>query len=765
MVYIGESVGRLEDSRLLKGVGRFVDDVDAPGQLWLRVVRSPLAHARVRGLDTARAAALPGVTAVFTGEDVRHIDRIPQRLKLTDDDVSSSLQPVMAQKYVRYVGEPVAVVIGEDPCLVEDAAELVDLDLEQLPVLLDAREATAAPATQPDVPNIATTLHVGYGDVEAAFAAADHIVSNEFRIGRHSGVPLETRGVLAVPDVGRRTLDIWGYTKVPHFNRRLLAELAEIPEVSIRVHNVDAGGGFGIRGEFYPEDFLVPFFAQRLGRPVKWIEDRVEHMMSANQSREQIYELELAIDASGEILGMRCEMWHDNGAYLRTHGVTVPQLAATMLPGPYRIPAFDAHVHVALTNKCPAGTYRSPGRYEGTFARERLLDMAAQELGMDPIELRAINLLRTDEMPHGRAMSALGTDMVLDAGDYQGLLKRTLEASDFADWKRTVETAPHDGKLYGLGIACFLEKSGLGPYETAALEVDPSGRVRLIVGGTSLGQGIETVMAQVAGETLELDLNCFEVVHTDTEHSRDGMGSWASRSSVVGGSAVLVAAQKLKRTITEIGAELLRCEPDEVEYTGGEVHRRGRSRKHVTLQQIATACDPVSSARRGREAGLRSTGIFEVQHMTYPYGVHLAMVEIDAETGGVRVLRYFVGYEVGRAINPKLVEGQIRGGIAQGLGGALYEVFAYDAQGQPLSTTFMDYLLVTASETPVDVGVLITEDAPAPDNPLGVRGAGEGGTTAAGAAIANAVADAIGRADAVSELPVTPASIRATLRT
>lgn len=764
MGVIGTSVRRLEDPRLLRGSGRFVDDVEAPGQLWMRVVRSPVAHATIVGIDTARAATAPGVSAVFTGKDLQDVAPIPQRLELTDDDVSECLQPVLAQGRVRYVGEPVAMVVAATPYQAEDAAELVRLDLEQLPVALEARSAADAGGSTSGRPTVATTLNVGYGDVEAAFAAADRVVAHEFKVGRHSGVPLETRGLLAVPDVGRSTLDIWGYTKVPHFNRRLLAQLAGIPEQSIRVHNVDAGGGFGIRGEFYPEDFLVPYVAVRVGRSVKWIEDRAEHLVAANHSRDQEYVLELALDAEGHVLGLRCEMWHDNGAYLRTHGVTVPQLAATMLPGPYRIDAFDARVHVVLTNKTPAGTYRSPGRYEGTFARERLLDIAAAEMGLDPLAIRERNLLRPADMPHVRELSALGTDMVLDAGDYPKLLRRTCDAADIAEWQAEILRGRSGGRRLGLGVALFLEKSGLGPNESATIEVDPSGSIRVAVGGTSLGQGIETVMAQIAAESLDVDISRIRVVHTDTDQVPHGVGSWASRSTVVGGGAVVVAAEKLRRDITVIGADLLGCAPEETEYCSGGVRVTREPKRCVELETIAAACDPASSARRGMSAGLRSTGLFEVEHMTYPYGVHLAMVELDEETGHVQLLRYFVGYEVGRAINPQLVEGQIRGGIAQGIGGALYEGFAFDEQGQPLSTTFMEYLLVTACESPESVGVLITEDAPAPDNPLGVRGAGEGGTTAAGAVIANAVADALGDPRSVSRLPITPAMVRSSLR-
>ena len=750
MRFVGQSVRRLEDSRLTRGEGRFVDDIDVPGQLYVRIIRSNVAHGRITGIDAEGARKLPGVHAVITGADIAEVARIPLRLKWTSQSLDHALQPVLACDRVRYVGEPVAVVVADDPYLAEDAAELTWVDYDVLPAVLDARDAISEQSDSlwDEGGNEVATIQVGYGDVDAALAAAPHVFELRCAVGRHSGVPLETRGIVAVPDEASDRLDIWGWTKVPHFNRRVLSELLSMPLEEIHFHGVDAGGGFGVRGEFYPEDFLVPFLARRLGRPVKWIEDRAEHLVSTNHSRDQHHHITAAFDDEGHLIAMRGEVWHDNGGYLRTHGVTVPELTAKMLPGPYRLPNYDATVHVITTNKTPCGTYRGPGRYEVTFAREQLMSVVADGLGIDRVELRRRNLLGPDEIPYTRPITVLGKELILNTGDYPDLLERTLEASGFEEWQREANEARAEGRLVGTGLAFFLEKSGLGPYETAAIEVDHDGKVRVLSGGASLGQGIETVMAQIAADDLCVALDDIEVIHGDSDLVPDGVGSWASRSTVVGGSAVKVAAEELADRIRLIGADLLGVSADKVVLAEGRAFVEGTD-SSVSFGEIARNCG---------EPGLRADTTFSVDSMNYPYGVHLAQVEIDRVTAGVRVLKYFVGYEVGRAINPKLVEGQLLGGVAQGLGGALLEEFVYGDGGQPLATTFMDYLLPTAAEVP-EIGTLICEEAPPSDNPLGAMGAGEGGCTGAGAALANAIDDALGAPGAVKKLPVTPSSL------
>ncbi|HEX2182250.1 MAG TPA: xanthine dehydrogenase family protein molybdopterin-binding subunit [Rubrobacteraceae bacterium] len=764
MSAVGRRIGRLEDRRLLRGLGHFVDDVNLAGQLWMRVLRAPLAHARIEGIDAEAALAFPGVEAVLTGEDLEGIPPIPVRTA-SEHRLDEFLQPVLASERVRYVGEPVAVVVADDPYLAEDAAELIEVSYEALPVALDAREAVEADAPQlrDEAGNEAATLSMGYGDVEEAFRRAARVVEAEVKIGRHSGVPLETRGLVAEYDGGSDHLTIWGSTKVPHFNRRVLSRLMEMPLSRISMKKSDAGGGFGVRGEFYPEDFLVPYLARETGRPVKWIEDRQENLVATNHSREQTHRLQAAFDEENRLLGLRDEVWHDNGAYIRTHGVIVADLTLAMLPGPYRVPAYEGTAHVALTNKTPCGTFRGPGRYESTFAREHLLDVAAAQLGVSRLELRRINLLDASEIPHARGLSTLSTDVILDAGDYGGLLEKALLQSGFEDWEREVRELREEGRLLGTGVGYFLEKSGLGPYEEAAVEVDPTGSVRVLTGGASLGQGIETVLAQIAAEELEVPPEEIEVVHTDTDLLPDGVGSWASRSTVVGGSAVMLAAKATAEKALRVAAELLEASVDDLRLGESRVEVAGSPDRHLSLGEIAAACDPQSSAAMGEEPGLGARRTFSVEHMTYPYGVHLAQVEVDPETGGVKIRRYFVAYEVGRAVNPTLVEGQLIGGAAQGIGGALLEEFRYDASGQPLASTFIDYLEPTAAEVP-RVGTLICEDAPSPDNPLGVKGAGEGGVVGCGAAIASAVEDALGVPGEISSLPITPDRVRTLAR-
>jgi carbon-monoxide dehydrogenase large subunit len=743
---IGERAPRKEDPRLLRGQGRFADDVNRPGQLWMRVVRSPLAHGVIRSIDVS---SVDDSARVFTAADLPPGTRIPVRLRVQGIDLSEHLQPVLAGDFVRYVGEPVAVVLAEDPYAAEDVAELVSVELDERPPVLDAEDGT-----------VAADFTLGFGDVSDAFATAEEIVELDFAVGRHSAVPLEPRGLLAVPDPPRRTLEIFGLTKVPVFNRGVLAGLLGMDEHAIHGVAMDAGGGFGVRGEFYPEDFLVPWLALTLGRPVKWIEDRAEHLVAANHSRQQRHRIAAAFDASGRILGLRDDVVHDNGAYARTHGIIVPELTVAMLPGPYRVPAYSGRIRVALTNKTPCGTYRAPGRFEGTTVREQLLDVAADRLGVDRVELRRRNLLTPSELPYTRPMSTLGTDVVLDPADYPGLLEKALAEASRLGYQSEVDSLRAEGRRAGLGVAVFLEKSGLGPQETADVGIGGTGAVRVYTGGTSLGQGIETVLGQVAATELGVSLDEVTVVNGDTDRQPFGAGSWASRSTVVAGSAVRVAAEAVRERAIEVAARILGVTEDKLECHDGSIQVTGTPERAVTLAEVARACEPGSEHLWPSEpAGLAARNRFEVDHMTYPYGVHLAVAEVDPGTDGVRVLRYLVAYEVGRAINPALVEGQLRGGVAQGVGGALLEEFTYDESGQPLAVTFMDYRLPTAAEVPA-IDVLVTQDVPSPGNPLGAKGAGEGGLTAAGAALAGAVRDALGLRGSVGALPMTADRVR-----
>lgn len=754
--YIGQSVPRLEDLPLVTGKGRFVGDMDLPHQLWARIVRSSHAAGKILSIDTEQARAMPGVVAVWTSADIPDVPNIPFRATKIEG-LAPYTQPVLARGRVRYVGEPVAIVFAEDPYLAEDAAEAVFIDVdEDIAPILDARakpeEFAPGASTEPVV------IEKGYGDTEAAFRAAHRVIELDLSIGRHSGIPMETRGALAQFDAASERLHLWGATKRPHWNRDRLAEMLNLSPSRVALHELHVGGGFGIRGELYPEDILVCVGAMRLRRPVKWIEDRREHMMAANHSREQQHLIRAAVDADGHILAIDETLHHDQGAYVRTHGARVADMSIGLLLGPYRVPAYAARAHFRLTAKTPAATYRAPGRFEGSFVRERLMDAIAHDLKIDPLELRRRNFITTGEMPFARNLSALETEVVLDSGDYAGLLDK---AKLFADWDALQSEAAQrraQGELVGVGLGYFVEKSGLGPSELVRLTVATDGSIEIVTGAASLGQGMETAIAQIAADTLGVDYQRCSVVHGDTDRIAYGWGAHASRVTVMTGEASRRAAEAVRIKALDMAAELLQCAPDALFLDDGIV-RHAASGASISLAEVAAALEPGSAQRGDRLPGLSAEAWFHNTHMNYPYGAHVALVSVDAETGHVRVERYSVSYDIGRAVNPAMIEGQILGGLSQGLGGALFEEFRYDDTGQPVSVTFADYLMVSAAEMP-QTSVQILQDAPSPLNPLGLKGAGEGGVTAAGATIATAIDDALQRPGLVRRLPVTPQYLR-----
>jgi aerobic carbon-monoxide dehydrogenase large subunit len=760
MNFVGRSVPRLEDLPLVTGNGRFAADISFPHQLHMRVVRSPHAHGRIRAIDTGAARKAPGVVAVWTSADVADIPPIDFRLTRIEG-LDPYRQPILAQDYVRYVGEPIAAVFAADPYSAEDAADLVTIAVEPLPELLDADAAPGAfdAAHLTDV----TSVRKSYGDIDKAFAAAHAVVALDLRIGRHSGVPMETRGAIA--RVARGILEMHGAAKVPHWNRDALARMLGREPSRMHLHEGQVGGGFGVRGEIYPEDVLVCAAALRLGRPVKWIEDRREHLMACNHSRQQHFHVRAAVDADGRLLAIDGEFFHDQGAYVRTHAATVPDLAAAMLPGPYRMAAYRMVGRIRLTNKTPCGTYRAPGRYESTFVRERLMDAIAAKLKIDPVEIRRRNLIAKSEMPYVLGFDTLGTEMTYDSGDYAGLLDKTLAKVGWAKLQDELQRRRAAGETVGVGLGAFVEKSGLGPFDGVRVTVDTSGAVEVVTGAASVGQGVETVVAQICADALGVDYQNIRVVHGQTDRIAYGMGAFASRVTVMTGEATRIAASKVRDKAIAAAAALLQSAPDTLDIVDGKVVRKSAPQgPSVTLGEVAKALAPAAKLLGDALPGLSAEGWFESHHMTYPYGVHLAVVRVDRGSGAVTVERFLVAYDIGRAVNPMLVEGQICGGVAQGVGGALFEEFLYDASGEPLAVNFADYLMPTAREVP-PIEILLTEDAPSPLNPLGLKGAGEGGANAVGAAIAAAIDDALGRPGAVTQLPVTPQRLRALLRT
>jgi CO/xanthine dehydrogenase Mo-binding subunit len=750
MGQIGRSVRRLEDRPLLTGSGRFAADIAPPNALHMRVVRSPVAFGRLVGIGTEAACHHPRAVAVWTAVDVADIPPIGFRMTPVPG-LEPYRQPVLAHQYVRYVGEPVAVVLAADRYTAEDIADLVTPEIEPLSPCLDPQALPAEFA--PGVGTEAAIIRKGYGEIDRAFGQAFAVVELDLAVGRHAGVPLETRGAVAVPDAASGILRLYGAAKVPHYNRQALAQMLGLALDRIHLHEGHVGGGFGIRGELYPEDVLVCVAALRLNRPVKWIEDRYEHLMAANQSRGQLHRVRAAVDERGFILGLDDEFWFDQGGYIRTHGVVVSDLTAAILPGPYIVPAYRSTGHVRLTNKTPCGTYRAPGRFEGSFVCERLVDAIAARLGLDPIAVRRANLIPPTAMPFRRDLTAVGTELVYDTGDYPRLLDKCLEKAGWTELRRAINRRRQQGELVGAGMGLYVEKSGLGPFDDVRLALTRDGIIEVITGAASIGQGVETVLAQICADRLDAALDQIRVIHGQTDRIARGMGAFASRVTVMTGAAVTIAADKLREKLLGEAASLLQTSPERLSLEDGRVAIRDRP-EGASLDLAAIA--------RSADQELTAEATFTADHMTYPYGLHLAQVRVERDTCRVVVERFFVGYDIGRAVNPMLVEGQIAGGVAQGIGAALMEEFVYDEQGQPLSVTLADYLMPTLAEIP-PIEVAVFEDAPTPLNPLGIKGAGEAGITAVGAAIAAAVDDALGHPGLIRQLPITPARLHALL--
>ena len=759
--HLGDSVERLEDPPLVTGKGRFVGDINFPDQLHMRIVRSAHAHGTIKSIDTSAAEAFPGVIAVWTNADIDDVPPIDFR-EGSDPTLALFRQYPLARELVRYVGDPVAAVFAEDPYTAEDAAELVILNIDPLPVLINADE------TPQDFMGKATTeaavVEQGYGDIETTFANAHKIVEIDVKVSRHTGVPMECRGAIGRYDEARDVLEMYGAAKVPHRNRDTLCRMLNRPASGMHLFEGHTGGGFGIRGELYPEDVLVCVAAMRLGRPVKWIEDRQEHLMAANHSRQQRHIIRAAVAEDGEIVGLDDELYLDQGGYIRTHGTRVANMTTGTLPGPYRFPVYRSVCHFRLTNKTPAATYRSPGRCESTFVRERLMDAVAVAMDMDPIAVRRRNLISLEEMPYGRALDVLGDSVEHDPGDYAGLLDQGLAQIGWDDLQKQLEERRANGEMVGSGISMFFEKSGLGPSDGAKIFIDNTGFIEVVTGGASIGQGFETAMAQIAAEDLGTDYRRIRVVHGQTNRIDYGVGAHASRATVLTGTAVSLTAQGVRAKALDMAAELMQTTAESLTITDGAVHSKNNpTGPSLTLGEIAEALLPTSKIRGDREPYLKGEEWFHIDHQTYPYGHHIAVVKVDPDTGGVEIEKYFIAYDIGRSINPMMIEGQLVGGLAQGVGGALFEEFTYTEAGDPQAVTFADYLMPTLQETP-EPEILLTEDFPSIRTPLGIKGAGEAGITGAAGAIASAIDNAIGIPGAVTETPVSPQRLKKILR-
>ncbi|MCX7199990.1 MAG: xanthine dehydrogenase family protein molybdopterin-binding subunit [Proteobacteria bacterium] len=748
---VGQPVERLEDLRFLTGRGQYVDDRSVEGMLHATLVRSPVAHGTIRSIDTAAALALPGVHAVYTAANLGAVvPVIPMRME-ANADLARFEQPVLAHGKVRYVGEPLALVVADTAAIAEDAANLVVVDILPLPVVLDraAAELGETLLFEPVGSNRGLTLQASRGDaaaLEAAFRDAPYTCRRRFKVHRHTALPMETRGLLAEWDALRGRLTVSGLVKVPFAIRSLLATLLGMPESAIDAVESDCGGGFGMRGEFYPEDFLVPFAARRLGRAVKWIEDRNEHLLAMTHAREVECELEIACELDGTIRGLRGRGAYDLGAYIRPNAVTAPRNFVQMAGGPYRIPALHMDVAMLVSNKTPAGSYRGPGRFETDCFRERLLDIAAGELGLDRVAFRRHNLLRRDEMPSPLPIvMPYGSGGETDSGDYHETFERCLQEIGWTQ-KAALAGRQVDGVFHGIAVGCYIEGGGSGPREHARMVYGGDGRVSVHVGSSAVGQGLETIFAQIAADALGLPMDRISgVFHGSSGIVKMGYGSLGSRSTVMGGSAILDAAKNLQQAIREAAASRFGCAPEAVSLEDG-------LRSAAALGRSLPLAGPSGLAG----AGIEAEGLFENNRRTYSYGSHAAHLTVDPATGQVKLLDYVSVEDVGRIINPMTLHGQVLGAIVQGLGGTLLEHLVYDAQGQLLTGSLASYLVPAADDFPV-IRSIVLENHPSPVNPLGVKGAGEGGVIPVGGVIANAIASALSTFGVQpDELPLTP---------
>jgi carbon-monoxide dehydrogenase large subunit len=738
---VGSAVERMEDARFLSGSGNFADDLAVEGMLHAAILRSPIAHARIVAIDASAALAMVGIHAVLTAQDIGDtIPIIPLRLAPLPE-FEPFRQPVIASDKVRYVGEPIAIVVADSCALAEDALERIGIEFEALSAVTE-RGASETPLFDFAEDNVALRYDAGFGDADAAFASADYVRTERFSVQRHTALPMETRGLLAEWNSSAGRLVVTGATKVTFYNRRALAQMLGLREDDIDLIEIDVGGGFGVRGEFYPEDFLIPFAARKLACPVKWIEDRREHLMAINHSRDVACELSLACRSDGLMLGLRGRVFADMGAYLRTNGGVVPAKAAQFLPGPYRIPHVSVSVEAFMTSKTPVGTYRGPGRFEANFFRERLIDMAATDLGIDIAEFRRKNLITEQELPYPiDGLVPYEGPTSYDTGDYVEVFERALKEIGWAE-KRHLQGKLVDGVRHGIGLGCFVESGGAGPKENAALTLEKDGSLTVAVGSSVLGQGLETVLGQIASDTLSIPFDRIRVLHGSTTLLDEGFGTYHSRAVVMGGSAVLDAATRLREKI--------------LQQASNHLGRPNSELKIINADVIADNGASVSFAALAAERELQADGTFSNEVRTYSYGTHAAHVTVDPRTGAVKVLDYIAVEDVGRAINPAIVHGQAIGAIVQGLGGVFLDHLIYDDQGQLLNASLADYLVPTASDFPVLRAVTV-ELRPSPSNPLGAKGAGEGGIVAVAAATANAVAAALAPLNVeIHHLPLTP---------
>lgn len=766
--YVGQPVKRREDPRLITGAGRYVDDLQLPGMLHAAFVRSLEAHARITDIDASFAVESPGVVGVFTAADLG-MDRPTPNVYPAPIIAESKQASALASDEVRYVGEAIAVVVAETADQAADAAGLVFVTLESLDPVVDHETAMnpAAPLVHLDRPdNRVATLRAGFGDMDAAVAEADHVV--EVTIRQHRGVvaSMEPRGVVARDDPALGELVVWSSTQAPHPVRTRISEYLGIPIHQIRVVAPDVGGGFGPKAGVYAEEYIIPALARRLGRPVKWIESRREHFTTTYQQRDQTCHMTAAVDSEGRLLGVRARIVHDNGAYV-PYGLVLPMTGVQLMNGPYALESLDVEVDVVYTNKPPTTPIRGAGRPYAVFAVERLVDAVADELGLDRVEIRRRNFIQPEQFPYELGLKArTGRPVTYDSGDYEAALDAAVTTAEVAAFEERRAEARSRGKLRGMGVASYVEDTGLGPFEGARVEILPSGDVLIETAAASQGQGHETVFSQIVADHLGVAMDRVVIRAADTSMYGHGLSTVASRTAITAGSSVHLAAEEVAAMVRDLAAERLEARSEDIVLAGGRASVVGQPDAHVELADLAatmqgTAATPLPGGRTN--PGLAADSAFQVSGPAFTFGSHIAEVEVDPDTGFVEVITYTVAHDCGNLINPMIVDGQIDGGVAHGLGNALYEQLAYDEFGQPLVTTFVDYRLMSADTMPELRKVhTIT---PAPFNPLGVKGAGEGGTIPAAAAVAAAVDDALSDSGVfVDHHPIRPEAVFRMLR-
>ncbi len=751
----GASVKRREDPRLIRGKGHFTDDVRIPGLLTLKILRSPHAHARITGIDVSKARSMPGVVAVYTGKDlVDKLAPVPTAWQPKNSDMKIPEYRALAIDTVRYVGDGVAAVVAIDEYTARDALAAIDVQYESLSAVvrqLDAMES-GAPQLYDNVPNnVAFHFHLEGGDLDAAFGEADLTFTQRFVNQRLIPNAMETRGAVAQYDPGTQELTLWCTTQNPHVHRMLLSLVTGIPETQIRVIAPDVGGGFGSKIPFYSGEMIATVIAKDIQGAVKWSEDRSENYVATTHGRDHVDDVEVAAMNDGRVVGLRVKAYANMGAYLSTAAPGVPTwLFSVMLGGAYDIRNISSDVFGVLTNTMATDAYRGAGRPEATFIIERVMDMVAGRLGLDPSDVRRKNFIQPDQFPYPIASGAIS----YDSGEYDKTLDRAIEMVDYASLKQERDQARAEGRIFGIGFSTYVEVCGLAPsaaagamgwggglYESATVRVHPTGKVTVFTGSSPHGQGEETTFAQLVNDELGVPLDDVEIVHGDTEMIPFGWGTYGSRSTAVGGSALVHAARKVRDKAIKIGAHMLEVSPDEVVWDRGNVHVQGAPDQVKTFAEIALAAYAAWSLPEGVTPGLDETHFFDPVSNTYPFGAHICVVEIDKLTGETNFRRYVAVDDVGNVINPMIVDGQVHGGIAQGLAQAVLENAVYDDGGQLLSGTMMDYVVPKASMLPhYELDRTVT---PCPFNPMGLKGAGETGTIASTPAVMNAIVDAL----------------------